>query len=497
MISAAIPVAKAGGAPFYLKLPLGVEAEFTLSGEQGVVLSGSTDIRGQYYQEQGPPPGDYTLTLHDARSAESSTMQVRLAPSENGLATVLRPQVSWAGADAPATNEEAGFMSPKVLILIMMLCCVVVLVLILHRKGRLGAIGAGLALRKGGPVSPDAAASTGAQAGGQVAGQERPGMVSTVAGEITLKEFKKMENTLARGKGLCSLAGTPVALAEGWRVELGDIVLKRQHHVGGVGGVYEAYGKKDSSRRLAVKLPLSTVITKANNAFDIESIRTEFENNKTLSGSMRLVQFYELRRLVVVDGDKRTNIYFSVMEFFPGQTLREIMGLGRDFDIQSRRIVLRELVEALAEAHSKKRIHNDIKPDNVLVLYSGSSKTVNGVKLIDFGAQTEVRGDDPDRARKLTPDYCAPEVLGGRPPSERSDIYAMGLLAYELFEGALPFPSGKGSEHNASMAEFELRFKNLEDLPAVANVIRKMVVKEEARRGFSTAGQVLDALKSI
>ncbi|WP_022663506.1 serine/threonine-protein kinase [Paucidesulfovibrio longus] len=483
----------ASAAPLYLKFPLGVETEFTLTGPAGSALSGKTDMQGQFYAPQSPPPGEYRLEFQDPDGSRTHAVAVSIADKKHGLALVLRPDVPWSpSAQKFPEKQRRSFMSPKVLVLIMMLCCLCVMALILHRKGILAPLLARMSRR----APEEGLADTDAQAPRGPVPAKAAGHTATLTGSVGLDDFKRMEKALAKGKCAYTLAGERISAAVGWDGELGDIVLTRQRHVGGVGAVYEAYGTKEKNRRLAVKLPLSTTLGKSNNAFDIESIKTEFDNNRSLSGSMRLIQFYELRALEIGKNGQSQRAYYSIMEYFDGLSLRDVMGMGRDFDLYQRRIVMREVLEALAEAHSKNKLHNDIKPENILVQYNTRSKSVTGVKLIDFGAQVEVRRDDPQRARKLTPDYSAPEVLGGSCPTNRSDIYAAGLLFYELFEGALPFPSGKGMESNVSPEEFDLRFKALASQQALQRIIRNMLVKQDAARPYRTVSAVLDELRS-
>src|SRR5215475_531275 len=108
-------------------------------------------------------------------------------------------------------------------------------------------------------------------------------------------------------------------------------------------------------------------------------------------------------------------------------------GTGQPVAVQAELLV--QTLRALLYLHRVGIIHRDLKPENVLVVRGQ-------VKVLDFGLSVR-RGEDSPEDREIagTPGYIAPEVLGGEAPSEQSDLYALGVIAYELFVGRLPFQS--------------------------------------------------------
>lgn len=127
---------------------------------------------------------------------------------------------------------------------------------------------------------------------------------------------------------------------------------------------------------------------------------------------------------------------YLVTEFLDGTSLRSLIeggGLPRARSVD----IARQLSEALVHLHACGIVHRDLKPDNVIVTPDGI------VKVIDFGIALD------RKARRLTwtklskvagtPDYMSPEQVGGRRGDERSDIYAVGLILYEMLTGHLPF----------------------------------------------------------
>ena len=137
----------------------------------------------------------------------------------------------------------------------------------------------------------------------------------------------------------------------------------------------------------------------------------------------------------VYGGEKRSRIYM-VMEWCEGRLLRQIMDEGRISPDRAIRIAT-EVLDALDYIHSNGVVHRDLKPENIMV------DEEDNIKLIDFG----IAGDSA--ARRLTyanftatlgtPNYISPEQVQGKRGDGRSDIYAAGVILYEMLPGKLPF----------------------------------------------------------
>ncbi|MDX2357389.1 Stk1 family PASTA domain-containing Ser/Thr kinase [Dietzia sp. PP-33] len=132
-----------------------------------------------------------------------------------------------------------------------------------------------------------------------------------------------------------------------------------------------------------------------------------------------------------VEGDTA----FLVMELVPGGTLRELLDERGPMPPYAAAAVLRPLLGALREAHEAGLVHRDIKPENVLI------STTGAVKLADFGL---VRAVAESRATSRsvvmgTAAYLSPEQISGDDTDGRSDLYSLGVLAYEMLTGEPPF----------------------------------------------------------
>ncbi len=123
---------------------------------------------------------------------------------------------------------------------------------------------------------------------------------------------------------------------------------------------------------------------------------------------------------------------FMVMEHVRGRTLRDVVAeRGALNPIEAARIVA-QVADALDAAHAAGVIHCDVKPANVILDERGTAK------LTDFGIARAARGP-AEHELIATPRYIAPERIEGKPPTPASDVYGLGLLAYELLAGAPPF----------------------------------------------------------
>jgi len=125
---------------------------------------------------------------------------------------------------------------------------------------------------------------------------------------------------------------------------------------------------------------------------------------------------------------------FIAMEYVEGNTLREYESQGTRFDERDTVSIMAQLLDALEFAHSNSIWHRDIKPANIIIMKNGR------IKLADFGI-ARIESSDRTRTNMLmgTPGYIAPEYYLDAPVDHRIDIFAAGVLLYELLAGRAPF----------------------------------------------------------
>jgi serine/threonine-protein kinase len=135
---------------------------------------------------------------------------------------------------------------------------------------------------------------------------------------------------------------------------------------------------------------------------------------------------------------------YVVMQYVPGEALGDLIDgppipLGRVIDLMD------QILAALGAVHAAGVVHGDVKTDNFLI---ETARGRDRVTLIDFGlarladAPSEVDVEDGEVMVSGTPEYMAPEVVSGHPPGRASDLYAAGVVLYELLTGTTPFGGG-------------------------------------------------------
>lgn len=139
--------------------------------------------------------------------------------------------------------------------------------------------------------------------------------------------------------------------------------------------------------------------------------------------------------VAVFDAGSEDGVHYIVMEHVPGETLADV--LGRDGRLRADRAaeIASSVADALAVAHAAGIVHRDVKPANVMLTPDGRTK------LTDLGIARSVDGDTITHASAIlgTAGYVSPEQALGAPVDERSDIYSLGCVLYEMLTGRRPF----------------------------------------------------------
>jgi serine/threonine-protein kinase len=157
----------------------------------------------------------------------------------------------------------------------------------------------------------------------------------------------------------------------------------------------------------------------------------------------------------------------------------------------------RQLLSGLAAAHALAIIHRDIKPENIILDATGSAK------LMDFGLARPVARAEAGQTQAGmivgTPHYLAPEQLQGLDPDTRSDVYACGVVLYEIFTGALPF----GGDNPMAILLEHLNKPPVPprtywaEIPAPLERILVRCLEKEPGARFAGAGPLLDELDEL
>ena len=124
------------------------------------------------------------------------------------------------------------------------------------------------------------------------------------------------------------------------------------------------------------------------------------------------------------------------MEYLDGQSLARVLRELSRVEPARAIPILRQVAKALGAAHDKGIVHLDVKPDNVMLLQRG--KRGDAVKVVDFGIAGLMHQSAEEEEIAGTPEYVAPERASGHGYDNRSDVYALGVMAYEMLAGSSP-----------------------------------------------------------
>jgi serine/threonine protein kinase len=210
-----------------------------------------------------------------------------------------------------------------------------------------------------------------------------------------------------------------------------------------------------------------------------------------------IVPLYDSGEVPLEDGS--ASLLYYVMPYETGHSLRERLDRDGPLPVAELVLVLRDLCEALAHAHSHGIVHRDIKPDNVLLSGGHALVTDFGVARAVTEATTDVTGVAGSTALG-TPTYMAPEQgTRGARVDHRADIYAVGVLAYELLAGRTPFaddePRSRQQARGADVAKNLTRARA--DVPPILGHLIAKCLAERPEDRWQSADELLAQLTPI
>jgi len=252
--------------------------------------------------------------------------------------------------------------------------------------------------------------------------------------------------------------------------------LVAQQGSGGMAVIYKATDLA-LSRTVAVKI-LRPSLT--NDPEFLKRFRQEARNVANLSHP-NIVTVHDVGQ----DG----NTHYIVMEYIDGEDLKRLIRAGAPFSIDRSLSIIIKICAGVGYAHRAGLVHADVKPQNVLVTES------DNVKVTDFGIAQALSATQPlERQRVVwgSPHYFSPEQAQGEPPTPASDVYAIGIVLFEMLTGRLPFVGTDQQE--LAMAHIRETPPNPSDFnPNVPvhldRILQKVLSKEPASR-YRTADQL-------
>src|SRR6266481_2289357 len=202
-------------------------------------------------------------------------------------------------------------------------------------------------------------------------------------------------------------------------------------------------------------------------------------------------------------GESEDGLIYLVMPFLKGELLSDREVRGGPMDMTLGVTLLKQMCAGLHHAHELQIIHRDLKPENVMLVPDDDGGVERAV-VMDFGLAKERRAD-PAIAKLTatgiilgTPEFMSPEQIRGKPLDARSDVYALGIVAFEMFSGKLPFQGRNAQEMMIARLRGQplpLRQLRPDRPPALEKALaRAMATSPDAR--FGTALEFAAALSA-
>jgi serine/threonine-protein kinase len=268
------------------------------------------------------------------------------------------------------------------------------------------------------------------------------------------------------------------------RTRLGHYDIVAELGRGGMGVVYKGY-EPSLNRYVAIKVLADSL------AHD-EGVKERFLRE---ARSMAALNDPHIIQIYFIGEDEGGQTYF-VMEFVEGESLGSMLKREGKLSVEQSAKVIHQTALGLSTAHDRGVVHRDIKPGNLMISSRGA------VKIADFG----IALSNHDLSKKLTttgefvgtPGYLSPEVCLGKPVDQRSDIFSLGIVMFEMLTGRMPFTdeSPLGLMLEVVKAEIpDVREINADVDPEIARILDKMIAKDPAER-YQSCHELVDDLGS-
>ncbi len=251
---------------------------------------------------------------------------------------------------------------------------------------------------------------------------------------------------------------------------------------GGMGKVYKAVDKEIDGK-VALKLIKPEI---AADGKTIERFRNELKTARDIAHK-NVCRMYHLA--------KHEGTHYIVMEYVSGEDLKSFIRRARQLTPGTAISIAKQVCEGLTEAHKLGTVHRDLKPQNIMIDKEGNAR------IMDFGIARSLKEKGITGAGVMigTPEYMSPEQVEAKEVDQRSDIYSLGVILYEMVTGRVPFeadtPFAIGMKHKGEMPKDprELNSQLPEDL---SKVILRCLEKDKAKR-YQSADELHAELSKI
>jgi serine/threonine protein kinase/tetratricopeptide (TPR) repeat protein len=251
---------------------------------------------------------------------------------------------------------------------------------------------------------------------------------------------------------------------------------------GGMGKVYKALDKEIDGR-VALKLIKSEI---AADEKTINRFRNELKIARDIAHK-NVCRMYHLA--------KHEGTHYIVMEYVSGEDLKSFIRRSRQLTPGTAISIAKQVCEGLSEAHKLGTVHRDLKPQNIMIDKDGNAR------IMDFGIARTLKEKGITGAGVMigTPEYMSPEQVEAKEVDQRSDIYSLGVILYEMVTGRVPFeadtPFAVGMKHKSEIPQDPKELNS--QIPAdLSKVILRCLEKDKAKR-YQSADELHTELSNI
>ncbi|NIM89848.1 MAG: protein kinase [Candidatus Aminicenantes bacterium] len=251
---------------------------------------------------------------------------------------------------------------------------------------------------------------------------------------------------------------------------------------GGMGRVYKVYDRR-------IKEEVALKLLKPEIADDEDTIE-RFSNELKFA---RKIVHKNVGRMY--DLNEEEGAFFITMEYVPGEDLKSSLRRMGPLSAGKAIFITKQICEGLAEAHKLGVVHRDLKPQNIMIDKEGNAR------VMDFGIARSLRTKRFTDSGVMigTPEYMSPEQVEGKKVDQRSDIYSLGVILYEMMTGRVPFEGD--TAFSVALKHKTKTPKNPREINAqvpedLSRLIMKCMEKDKEKR-YQSAGEVCSDLESV